>query len=131
MSYDKAMVEQITELVIQSLKQYSVVETKVPVGVSARHIHLERQHLEQLFGKDCQLKQLKPLSQPGQFASEETVDLIGPKGTIEKVRILGPERSATQVEVTMTDARKLGMKPPVRTSIFPHHSLKFVFVISS
>jgi len=116
MSYDEAMIEQITKLVVESLQQYSDIQTKVPTGVSARHIHLERQHLEQLFGKDYQLTHFKPLSQPGQFAAEETVDLIGPKGTIAKVRILGPERPSTQVEVAMSDARKLGMNPPVKTS---------------
>ena len=116
MSYDKAMVEQITTLVIQSLQQLCSVETQVPVGVSARHIHLERQHLEMLFGENYHLTSMKPLSQPGQFASEETVDLIGPKGVIAKVRILGPERPNTQIEVSMSDARKLGMNPPVRTS---------------
>ncbi|HEU4962854.1 MAG TPA: phosphate propanoyltransferase [Bacilli bacterium] len=89
---------------------------KVPVGVSARHVHLSQADLEALFGSGAQLHPKKPLSQPGQFASEETVDLQGPKGTIQKVRILGPTRPHTQVEVSHTDARKLGLDVPVRES---------------
>lgn len=116
MDNDKILVEQVTRLVIQSLQKYCEIRTEVYAGISARHIHLERSHVEALFGKNYQLTQLKPLSQPGQFAANETVDIIGPKGIITKVRILGPERPHTQVEIAMTDARKLGMKPPVRTS---------------
>lgn len=116
MGYDKATVELITKLVVENLQQYAEVKTQVPVGVSARHIHLEKKDLNTLFGEGYKLTHFKPLSQPGQFAAEESVDLIGPKGTISKVRILGPERPDTQVEVSMSDARKLGLNPPVRTS---------------
>lgn len=116
MSYDKATVEMVTRLVINSLETLGNPESKIPVGISARHIHLERKHLDLLFGEGYQLTHLKPLTQPGQFAANETVDLIGPKGKIAKVRILGPERTHTQVEVAMTDARKLGLQPPVKTS---------------
>ncbi len=116
MGYDKALIDQITRLVIQSLQQFKDAVTGIPVGISARHIHLTREHLELLFGKGYQLTYLKPLSQPEQFAAVETVDLIGPKGTIPKVRILGPERASTQVEIAMTDARRIGLNPPVRAS---------------
>jgi putative phosphotransacetylase len=121
MKYDKSTVEMVTRLVMDNLEALMLEETntpkdKVPVGISARHVHLERQHLDILFGKDYQLTFLKPLSQPGQFAAEETVEIIGPKGILPSVRILGPERKQTQVEVAMTDGRKLGIKPPVRTS---------------
>lgn len=116
MKYDKQLVEQVTRMVIQGLHEYYENKTKIPVGISARHIHLERNHVELLFGRGYQLTPLKPLSQPGQFAAEETLEIIGPKGSISKVRILGPERSMTQVEVSMSDSRKLGVKPPVRTS---------------
>jgi len=116
MSCDNALVEQVTKLVLESLKQYSEIKTEVPVGVSARHIHLEKDHLRILFGEDYQLTQLKPLSQPGQYAAEETVEIKGPKGSIPKVRVLGPVRPQTQVEITATDARKLGITAPVRTS---------------
>ncbi|SDN39673.1 phosphate propanoyltransferase [Acetanaerobacterium elongatum] len=116
MNCDKATVEQVTKLVLESLQQYSSIKTEVPVGVSARHIHLNKNDLVRLFGEGYVLHQLKPLSQPGQYAAEETVDITGPKGKIPKVRILGPERSATQVEITATDMRKLGINAPVRTS---------------
>ncbi|MGB4657597.1 MAG: phosphate propanoyltransferase [Mobilitalea sp.] len=116
MSYNIELVEQVTRLVIQNLEKFCAPKTDVPVSISARHLHLERNHVEILFGKGYHLTPLKPLSQPGQFAATETVDLIGPKGMISKVRILGPERPHTQVEVAMTDARSIGLKPPVRTS---------------
>lgn len=89
---------------------------KIPVGVSGRHIHVTREHLDILYGKDYQLHNIKDLSQPGQFACQETVDLVGPKGSFKNVRILGPERKQTQIEVALTDAVKLGVKPPVRDS---------------
>ncbi|UVI32577.1 phosphate propanoyltransferase [Paenibacillus spongiae] len=88
----------------------------VPVGVSARHIHLSSEHVEQLFGKGAQLTEMKPLSQPGQFAANETVEVVGPKGSFSKVRILGPARKETQLEVSRTDAFSLGINPPVRES---------------
>ncbi|EFM13142.1 Propanediol utilization protein [Paenibacillus curdlanolyticus YK9] len=88
----------------------------VPVGVSARHIHLSPEHIEVLFGSGYQLTEMKPLSQPGQYAAQETVAVIGPKGTFPKVRILGPARKATQLEVSRTDAFSIGVKPPVRES---------------
>jgi len=88
----------------------------IPVGVSARHVHVTREHLDILYGEGYQLTVKKPLSQPGQFACEEQVDLITEKGSFKKVRILGPERPQTQVEISLTDALKLGIKPPVRDS---------------
>ncbi|TJY43109.1 phosphate propanoyltransferase [Cohnella pontilimi] len=92
-------------------------ETKrVPVGVSARHLHLTQEHVEILFGAGAKLTEFRPLSQPGQFAANETVEVHGPKGSFPKVRILGPVRRATQLEVSRTDAFALGAKPPVRES---------------
>lgn len=90
--------------------------SKVPVGISNRHVHLSLKDLETLFGPGATLTVYKELSQPGQYAAEEMVDLIGPKGTIKKVRILGPLRKQTQVEISATDARALGVNPPVRES---------------
>ncbi|MFB9273528.1 phosphate propanoyltransferase [Cohnella cellulosilytica] len=89
---------------------------KVPVGVSARHIHLSQEHVEALFGAGAKLTEFKPLSQPEQFAANETVAVFGPKGSFPKVRILGPARKATQLEVSRTDAFALGLNPPVRES---------------
>jgi len=88
----------------------------IPVGVSARHIHLSQADLETLFGRGAELHVRKELSQPGQFAAEETVHLHGPRGMIENVRVLGPVRPHTQVEISQTDAHKLGINPPVRES---------------
>ncbi|GGF97416.1 phosphate propanoyltransferase [Paenibacillus aceti] len=88
----------------------------VPVGVSARHIHLTQEHIEALFGQGYQLTEFKPLSQPGQFASNETVAVIGPKGQFDKVRILGPARPASQLEISRTDSFAIGVKAPVRES---------------
>lgn len=88
----------------------------LPVAVSARHIHVSPEDLVRLFGPGYELHASKPLSQPGQFAAEETVTLVGPRGRMERVRILGPCRGATQVELSSTDARSLGVRPPVRLS---------------
>ncbi len=88
----------------------------IPVGVSNRHVHLSQKDLESLFGADYSLTKLKDLSQPGQYACKELVTICGPKGAIEKVRILGPVRSKTQVEVLNGDCIKLGAASNVRLS---------------
>ena len=87
---------------------------KVKVGVSSHHVHLTEEDYQALF-KDEVLEKRNDLTQPGQFASNKTVDLVG-KHTIEKVRVLGPLRNYTQVEVAVTDAYRLGINPPIRTS---------------
>nr|WP_267128910.1 phosphate propanoyltransferase [Cytobacillus dafuensis] len=88
----------------------------VPVSISARHLHLKQEHVEMLFGKGYELTKYKDISQPGQYACNEKVTLKGPKGIIENVRVLGPLRKQTQVEISRTDARKIGVSPPVRNS---------------
>lgn len=88
---------------------------KIMVETSARHIHVTKEVFETLFGKDATLTKKKDLSQPGQYACVEKVTVVGPKGEMA-MSILGPERSATQVEVALTDARKLGIAAPVRES---------------
>ena len=90
---------------------------EVPVGVSNRHIHLSRRDLETLFGAGYELTPMKELSQPGQYACKETLTIVGPSlRPIENVRVLGPVRSASQVEISKTDSYTLKVKPPVRES---------------
>ena len=89
---------------------------KVGVGISNKHMHLSQADLETLFGKGHELTVFKELSQPGQFACEEKVDVIGPKGTHKGVRVLGPVRASTQIELSMTDARGIGINAPIRES---------------
>ena len=110
------LIEIITARVADNLKRLSEDPLQVPVGISARHVHLTREHVELLFGRGYELTPLKNLSQKNQFACVEQVTLIGPKGKLEKVRILGPERKDTQVELSAGDSRRLGLSPPVRTS---------------
>jgi len=88
----------------------------LPVNVSARHIHLSSGDLATLFGPGFALTKLKDLRQPGQYAATETVGVIGPKGGFPRVRVLGPTRGETQLEVSLTDARTLGLDVPVRLS---------------
>ncbi len=90
---------------------------EIPVGISNRHIHLSQEHLEILFGKGYSLTHLKDLSQPGQYACKETLTIVGPSmRSIEGVRVLGPVRRASQVEISVTDSYILKVKPPVRES---------------
>lgn len=88
----------------------------IPVGVSNRHIHLSQEDFEALFGKGAEMTHFKDLSQPGQFACKEVMTLVGPGGAIERVRLLGPARKQTQVEVSVADCFKLGIKAPLRDS---------------
>lgn len=88
----------------------------INVGVSNRHVHLSERDKDILFGKGYRLTYVKGLSQKGQYAAKESVTLIGTKGSIENVRILGPERKSTQVEISRTDMYKLGVNAPIRDS---------------
>ncbi|MDR2209563.1 MAG: phosphate propanoyltransferase [Azoarcus sp.] len=89
---------------------------KVPIGISNKHLHLSEKDLATLFGEGYQLTSYKALVQPGQYAANEQVDIHGPKGSFKNIRIIGPTRPKTQVEVSLTDARALGIDPPVRES---------------
>lgn len=106
----------IVDMVKNAVKNAMTEEAFVEVEASGRHIHLSREAIDALFGKDYQLTKAKELSQPGQFACKERITIEGPKGRMENVVILGPERKATQVEVSSTDAVSLGIKAPVRES---------------
>lgn len=86
------------------------------VETSARHVHLSQEHLEILFGENYELTKKKDLSQPGQFACEERVTVVGSKGEFKGISILGPVRKATQIEVSLTDARSIGVDAPIRES---------------
>lgn len=107
--------EMITQAVIQRLHAEEL-PLDIPVEVSARHVHLTAAAVEALFGPGAHLTPKRPLSQPGQFLSEERVRIVTPKGEIAGVAVLGPERPAVQVELSATDARALGVQAPVRLS---------------
>ncbi|WP_315115374.1 phosphate propanoyltransferase [uncultured Clostridium sp.] len=114
--------EEILKVLLEAIKsngannEVQQNSSEIPVGISNRHIHLSQKDLESLFGKDYELTKIKDLSQPGQYACKEVVTICGPKGAIEKVRILGPVRSKTQVEVLAGDCIKLGTVPHVKLS---------------
>lgn len=119
MAYDAAFIAEIVDRVLAQCGQpaASADHDTVPVGVSNRHIHLSAEHVEILFGVGYQLTPLKDLSQPGQFACKEQLTIIGPSlRPIEGVRVLGPVRKASQVEISRTDSFVLKVKPPVRES---------------
>jgi len=92
------------------------IPLSIPVGVSNRHFHLSQADLEKLFGAGYQLTKLRDVSQKGQYATQETLNVFGPKGKIEDIRIVGPARGKTQLEISRSDAITLGIDPPVRYS---------------
>ena len=119
MAYDDKIVAEIVSRVMAGLGDSTASGSNdtVPVGVSNRHIHLSTADLETLFGAGYELTPIKDLSQPGQFACKETLTIVGPSlRPIENVRVLGPVRKASQVEISRTDSFTLKVKPPVRES---------------
>ena len=118
MAYDDKLIAEIVGRVMAGLDNNSTSSNDtVPVGVSNRHIHLSTADLETLFGAGYELTPIKDLSQPGQFACKETLTIVGPSlRPIENVRVLGPVRKASQVEISRTDSFTLKVKPPVRES---------------
>lgn len=117
MVYHDITQEQLAAIVAEAVRaELQKRSRQVPVGISVRHIHLSRADVDRLFGRNYQLTPKKQLSQPGQYACEECLDVIGPKGELKKVRILGPERKATQIELAQTDCRNIGVTAPVRSS---------------
>lgn len=107
------LIKLITKLVVEELNKEEVL---IPIGVSNRHVHLRREDLDVLFGDGYELTKLRDLKQPGQYASNEFVTIRGPKGEFKNVRILGPLRKETQVEISLSDGFVLGIKPPIRES---------------
>jgi len=113
------MIEQIVTQVLTVMSNPGEVGAAIkgiPVGISNRHIHLSAYHVEILFGKGHTLTPKKDLKQVGQYAAEETVMFVGPKGVLQRVRVLGPVRKITQVEISSTDGFSLGILPPLRDS---------------
>lgn len=110
------IIKLIVEKVMDNMGDYLKANLEIPIEVSGRHVHLSKEHMEHFFPDEGELKVIKELSQPGQFQYDKRVTLIGPKGVIQNVAILGPARSETQVEISFTDARILGITPPIRES---------------
>ena len=108
------LIEAITRKVIEQIRQYDTY--RIPIGVSNRHVHVTQEVLEALYGKGYELTKFKDLGQPGQFAANEKVTIRGPKGEFAGVRILGPVRSKSQVEISKTDSFRLGVKGIVKES---------------
>ena len=113
--------EAILKALLEAVQSVNDTGKQVPgwdlrTGVSNHHIHLSQADLDTLFGPGYQLTPIKDLTQPGQFACKETVTICGPKGAIEKLRVLGPVRSKTQIEILAGDCFKLGVKAPARLS---------------
>ena len=117
MKYSEQQIKELVNKVIDNINGNSESDGDIPVGISNRHIHLSREHVETLFGKGYELTKIKDLSQPGQYACKEQLTIIGPSmRPIEGVRVLGPERKSSQVEISRTDSFVLKVKPPVRES---------------
>ena len=117
MNIDNANIAEIVRKVISEMSSGQSNDNKIPIGISNKHIHLSKEDVETLFGKGYELTPMKELSQPGQYACKETLTLVGPSmRAIEGVRVLGPVRKSSQVEISMTDSYVLKVKPPVRES---------------
>ena len=117
MKYTEQEMQALIETIVKAVKDGDKSADCIPIGISNRHIHLSREHVDILFGKGYELTKLKDLSQPGQFACKEQLTIIGPSmRAIEGVRVLGPERKRSQVEISRTDSFQLKVKPPVRES---------------
>ena len=116
---EKNILDEVVKQVMQALEKTTSLETRsmdIPVGVSNRHIHLSAEHIKILFGAGHTLTRQKDLKQVGEFAAAETVTMVGPKGVIRGVRVLGPVRKTTQAEISRTDGFSLGVVPPLRDS---------------
>jgi putative phosphotransacetylase len=108
--------DQAAELAAEIEKRLKRSKLDIPVGVSNRHCHLTEAHFKALFGREAAPKKVKDIKQPGFWAAEEAIDVQGPKGTLKKIRLVAPYRAHTQIELAVTDAIAVGLKPPVRES---------------
>lgn len=111
---NEELIHSIVQSVMKQLKDYD--QLKIPIGVSNRHVHLCRKDMDVLFGEGSELTKKADLGQPGQFAANETVTVRGPKGEFKKVRVLGPLRAESQVEISLTDGFAIGVKAPIKES---------------
>lgn len=108
-----ALVEGLSAEIAKRMKRS---ELAIPAGVSVKHCHLTKEHFKILFGAMAEPKRVKDIKQPGFFAAEEMIDVKGPKGVLKKIRLVAPYRDRTQIEVSVSDAMAIGLKPPVRES---------------
>ena len=113
MAQDPKLAEKITVEVAKRLERSKL---PIPIGVSNKHCHLTEEHFKILFGSAKEPKKIKDIKQPGFWAADEVIDVQGPKGVLKRVRLVAPYRSHTQIELAMTDAHNIGVKPPVRES---------------
>jgi putative phosphotransacetylase len=111
---NEELIQSIVQSVMAQLKDFD--QLKIPIGVSNRHVHLSRKDMDILFGEGSELTKKGDLGQPGQFAANETVAVRGPKGEFKKVRVLGPLRAESQVEISLTDGFSIGVKAPIKES---------------
>lgn len=123
MESTQEILERVVQQVVQHLQHETTQQGKtcqesvqVPVGVSNRHVHLSRSDMDALFGPGSELVRMKAMKQPGQYAAEETIIVKGPKGSFNKVRVLGPLRKETQIEISVSDGFSLGVNAPLRQS---------------
>lgn len=110
------MDNELLKKIVTAVKKELTNKPSVEIEASGRHIHLSRQAIDELFGAGYQLTKVKELSQPDQYVCQERLTIVGPKGSLENVVILGPERSESQVEISLTDARLIGVSAPLRES---------------
>jgi putative phosphotransacetylase len=108
--------ERIAGLTAEIGKRLRRSKLEIPVGVSNRHCHLTEEHFKILFGRSAEPKKVKAIKQPGFYAAEEQISVQGPKGVLHKIRLVAPYRARTQIELAVTDAFAVGLKPPVRES---------------
>ena len=108
--------ERIAGLAAEIEKRLKRSTLDIPVGVSNRHCHLTEEHFKILFGRQAEPKKVKAIKQPGFYAAEELISIQGPKGVLHKIRLVAPYRAHTQIELAVTDAFAIGLKPPVRES---------------
>lgn len=113
MDQNPELAQRVTPQGAATLDRYT---SQIPIGISNRHVHLDQAHWDILFGKGVEPRKFRNVKQPGFWACYETIDLEGPKGRIEKVRLIAPHRPKTQIEISKTDASILGLRPPIRDS---------------